>query len=193
MKFVYNASCMYPLVRTVNEDSYYEDIDGCGIQCMNPLFTDTEHRSLHIFIGIVASLCLISTLITVVSFSQYEVVFYTYKRVLNRWLRNQLQMYGCVDYGFAIAICLWVMWIKIKYQNMTLRLDCCPSHLILSITCFCVSMHTVLCNCKKPIECLKFSETQWTQKNWVLGTINAKGDCFHFSVRVLFLLLSSQP
>lgn len=69
MKFVYNASCMYPLVRTVNEDSYYEDIDGCGIQCMNPLFTDAEHRSLHIFIGIVASLCLISTLITVVSFS----------------------------------------------------------------------------------------------------------------------------
>lgn len=68
MEFVLNASCIYPLVSTSTEDSYYEDIAGCGIQCANPLFSESEHESLHIFIGIVASLCLISTLITVVSY-----------------------------------------------------------------------------------------------------------------------------
>ncbi|OWF38858.1 smoothened homolog [Mizuhopecten yessoensis] len=60
--------CNPPLVRTTNEDSWYETVPGCGIQCQDPFYTDKEHREAHIFIGVFGSLCLVCTLFTVLTF-----------------------------------------------------------------------------------------------------------------------------
>lgn len=61
------GTCTAPLIRTTDESSWYEDIKGCGIQCQNPLFTDEEHNAVHIVIAVAGSLCIISTLFTLVS------------------------------------------------------------------------------------------------------------------------------
>ena len=67
LKFNVSSTCERPLVPTDNENSWYEGVDGCGIQCDNPLFTSDEHHRIHVFIAVMGSLCLSSTLFTVVS------------------------------------------------------------------------------------------------------------------------------
>lgn len=58
---------MHPLVKTENEASFYEDVDGCGVHCQNPFFTEEEHGSLHTFTAFMGSLCLLLTLTAAVS------------------------------------------------------------------------------------------------------------------------------
>lgn len=67
MTFRDNSSCVFPLVETKNEGSFFDGIDGCGMQCNNPMFTDEEHQSVHIFIGVLGFSCLLLTLIAAVS------------------------------------------------------------------------------------------------------------------------------
>ena len=59
--------CEAPLVATDNEKSWYDGVEGCGIQCTNPLFTKEQHNKVHIFIAVFASMCLVSTFFTLVS------------------------------------------------------------------------------------------------------------------------------
>lgn len=61
-------------MKTELKDEFYEGVDGCGMQCGNPLFTEKEHTSLHIFIGVLGSVCLLSTLATVVSITAISLV-----------------------------------------------------------------------------------------------------------------------
>ena len=62
------GSCISPLIRTEDSESWYTDIEGCGIKCQNPLYTDDEHNQVHIIIAIFGSICITCTLFTVVSF-----------------------------------------------------------------------------------------------------------------------------
>ncbi|XP_033640595.1 smoothened homolog [Asterias rubens] len=62
------GECEPPLVVTDNEKSWYENVEGCGIQCRNPLYTDEEHAQVHTFIAIFASVCVICTFFTLVTF-----------------------------------------------------------------------------------------------------------------------------
>ena len=63
----FSGTCELPLVATENENSWYNGVDGCGIQCTNPLFTDAEHKEVHTFIAVMGSLCLLCSLFTIVS------------------------------------------------------------------------------------------------------------------------------
>ncbi|KAG8524501.1 Smoothened-like protein [Galemys pyrenaicus] len=70
IKFNSSGQCEAPLVRTDNPKSWYEDVEGCGIQCQNPLFTEAEHRDMHSYIaafGAVTGLCTLFTLATFVA------------------------------------------------------------------------------------------------------------------------------
>ncbi|XP_041360515.1 smoothened homolog [Gigantopelta aegis] len=69
-KITFNTTgrCEPPLIATRNKESWYEDVDGCGLQCQNPLFTDSEHRQVHIFVAFWGSVCLITTCFTVLTF-----------------------------------------------------------------------------------------------------------------------------
>nr|4JKV_A Chain A, Soluble cytochrome b562, Smoothened homolog [Homo sapiens]4JKV_B Chain B, Soluble cytochrome b562, Smoothened homolog [Homo sapiens]4N4W_A Chain A, Cytochrome b(562),Smoothened homolog [synthetic construct] len=65
-----SGQCEVPLVRTDNPKSWYEDVEGCGIQCQNPLFTEAEHQDMHSYIaafGAVTGLCTLFTLATFVA------------------------------------------------------------------------------------------------------------------------------
>lgn len=67
IKFNSSGQCEAPLVRTDNPKSWYEDVEGCGIQCQNPLFTEAEHLDMHRYIatfGAVTGLCTLFTLVT---------------------------------------------------------------------------------------------------------------------------------
>lgn len=67
IKFNSSGQCEAPLVRTDNPKSWYEDVEGCGIQCQNPLFTETEHREMHVYIAAFSSVTIFCTFFTLVS------------------------------------------------------------------------------------------------------------------------------
>ncbi|XP_018421483.1 PREDICTED: smoothened homolog [Nanorana parkeri] len=68
MKFNSSGQCEAPLVRTDNPKSWYEDVEGCGIQCENPLFTQKEHREMHVYIAIFSSVTIFCTFFTLATF-----------------------------------------------------------------------------------------------------------------------------
>jgi len=51
MKFNGTGQCLSPLVPTDTSASYYPGIEGCGVRCKDPLYTDDEHRQIHKLIG----------------------------------------------------------------------------------------------------------------------------------------------
>lgn len=50
IKFNIAGKCVPPLVHAESSISYYEEIDGCGLQCKNPLYTEDEHDRMSVFI-----------------------------------------------------------------------------------------------------------------------------------------------
>ncbi|XP_072858536.2 protein smoothened [Pogona vitticeps] len=68
IKFNNSGQCEPPLVRTDNPKSWYEDVEGCGIQCQNPLFTEKEHREMHVYIAAFSSVTIFCTFFTLATF-----------------------------------------------------------------------------------------------------------------------------
>lgn len=68
LKFNTTGECAAPLVATDQPTSYYEDIEGCGVQCRDPLYTPAEHREVHQLIGYGATCCLVLNLLVVLTF-----------------------------------------------------------------------------------------------------------------------------
>ncbi|NXX16879.1 SMO protein, partial [Podargus strigoides] len=68
LKFNSSGQCEAPLVRTENPKSWYEDVEGCGIQCQNPLFTEKEHREMHVYIAAFSSVTIFCTFFTLATF-----------------------------------------------------------------------------------------------------------------------------
>ncbi len=66
IKFNTSGQCEAPLVKTDIQASWYKDVEGCGIQCNNPLFTEDEHSDMHNYIAIFGSLTLLCTFFTLV-------------------------------------------------------------------------------------------------------------------------------
>lgn len=73
IKFNTSGQCEAPLVKTDIQASWYKDVEGCGIQCDNPLFTEEEHSDMHGYIAIFGSITLLCTFFTLVSDRQYGV------------------------------------------------------------------------------------------------------------------------
>lgn len=55
------------MVQTDNPASHYDGVEGCGVQCDNPLFTPDERYQIHRLVAWAATACLIFNLFTVVS------------------------------------------------------------------------------------------------------------------------------
>ncbi|XP_042561711.1 smoothened homolog [Clupea harengus] len=68
VKFNTSGHCEAPLVKTDNPASWYKDVEGCGIQCNNPLFTEEEHSDMHIYIAFFGSITLLCTFFTLATF-----------------------------------------------------------------------------------------------------------------------------
>ncbi|XP_014666339.1 PREDICTED: smoothened homolog isoform X2 [Priapulus caudatus] len=69
-KFKFNATgqCSPPLLPTDSQRNWYASVEGCGVQCRNPLYTTRQHRQLHVFIAVMGSLCLACTLFAAFTF-----------------------------------------------------------------------------------------------------------------------------
>ncbi|XP_074831906.1 LOW QUALITY PROTEIN: protein smoothened [Carettochelys insculpta] len=68
IKFNSSGRCEAPLVQTDNPKSWYEDVEGCGIQCQNPLFTESEHLNMHSYIAVFSSVTIFCTFFTLATF-----------------------------------------------------------------------------------------------------------------------------
>uniref|UniRef100_A0A674EPL9 Protein smoothened n=1 Tax=Salmo trutta TaxID=8032 RepID=A0A674EPL9_SALTR len=68
LKFNTSGQCEAPLVKTDVQASWYKDVEGCGIQCNNPLFTDEEHSDMHAYIAVFGTVTLLCTFFTLATF-----------------------------------------------------------------------------------------------------------------------------
>jgi smoothened len=68
MKFNATGQCLKPLVPTDSVSSYYKEIEGCGLECKDPLYTDDEHRQIHKLISWGGGVCLILNFFTIITF-----------------------------------------------------------------------------------------------------------------------------
>uniref|UniRef100_A0A4W5RPC2 Protein smoothened n=1 Tax=Hucho hucho TaxID=62062 RepID=A0A4W5RPC2_9TELE len=68
LKFNTSGHCEAPLVKTDVQASWYKDVEGCGIQCNNPLFTDEEHSDMHAYIAVFGTVTLLCTFFTLATF-----------------------------------------------------------------------------------------------------------------------------
>lgn len=66
IKFNTSGQCEAPLVKTDIQSSWYKDVEGCGIQCDNPLFTEEEHNDMHAYIAYFGTITLLCTFFTLV-------------------------------------------------------------------------------------------------------------------------------
>uniref|UniRef100_A0A182TC12 Protein smoothened n=1 Tax=Anopheles maculatus TaxID=74869 RepID=A0A182TC12_9DIPT len=69
MKFNATGQCQKPLVAADLPSNYYKEIDGCGVQCKDPLYTDDEHRQIHKLVAWGASVCLAFNIFTLATFA----------------------------------------------------------------------------------------------------------------------------
>lgn len=66
--FNITGQCLKPLVPTDDSLAFFEDIDGCGVSCKDPLYYTSEERTqIQQFIAWGASVCLFFNLFAVVS------------------------------------------------------------------------------------------------------------------------------
>uniref|UniRef100_A0A1I8PGR5 Protein smoothened n=1 Tax=Stomoxys calcitrans TaxID=35570 RepID=A0A1I8PGR5_STOCA len=68
MKFNLTGECLDPLVPTESSVSYHAGVEGCGVRCKDPLYTDGEHRQIHKLIAWGATLCFLANLFVVATF-----------------------------------------------------------------------------------------------------------------------------
>ncbi|XP_020783065.2 smoothened homolog [Boleophthalmus pectinirostris] len=68
LKFNTSGQCEAPLVKTDIQSSWYKDVEGCGIQCDNPLFTEEEHSDMHRYIACFGTVTLLCTFFTLATF-----------------------------------------------------------------------------------------------------------------------------
>uniref|UniRef100_A0A8C7X8E0 Protein smoothened n=1 Tax=Oryzias sinensis TaxID=183150 RepID=A0A8C7X8E0_9TELE len=68
LKFNTSGHCEAPLVKTDIQSSWYKDVEGCGIQCDNPLFTQDEHNDMHAYIAYFGTITLLCTFFTLLVF-----------------------------------------------------------------------------------------------------------------------------
>ncbi|AWO98068.1 putative smoothened -like [Scophthalmus maximus] len=68
LKFNTSGQCEAPLVKTDIQSSWYKDVEGCGIQCDNPLFTEAEHNDMHVYIAYFGTITLLCTFFTLATF-----------------------------------------------------------------------------------------------------------------------------
>ncbi|KAH3748542.1 uncharacterized protein LOC127848283 [Dreissena polymorpha] len=62
------GECSGPLTKTDNEAIWYDKIKGCGQQCESALYTTSEHLVTYILIAIMAAVCLLCSIFTLLTF-----------------------------------------------------------------------------------------------------------------------------
>lgn len=66
LKFNVTAKCQAPLVETDNSLAFVDGVEGCGLPCNSPLFTQDEHEQVQRFTATLAAMCLATNIFAVV-------------------------------------------------------------------------------------------------------------------------------
>ena len=132
-------------MKTDNKNSWYQDIDGCGVQCQNPLFTEEEHHKVHIFIAVFGSLCMACTLFTVVCYC-YSGVWLTLYGVYT--LHCGMLLLLCMACTLFTVVCycysvwrvrslLWYVIVIAVFGSL------CMACTLFTVVCYCYSVWRV--------------------------------------------------
>lgn len=62
------AKCSPPLVQTEDQNIWYPGIEGCALQCQDPVYTEEQHRKIRWFVSHGAGVSLLATLFSVLTF-----------------------------------------------------------------------------------------------------------------------------
>uniref|UniRef100_A0A0K8S5C7 Protein smoothened n=1 Tax=Lygus hesperus TaxID=30085 RepID=A0A0K8S5C7_LYGHE len=68
LKFNSTGQCMSPLVPTDHPSWFFEGVEGCGVQCNDPMFPDHDRQYIHKMVFGAASLCALFNLFAVLTF-----------------------------------------------------------------------------------------------------------------------------
>lgn len=68
MRFNLTGQCLEPLVPAESTISYHPGVEGCGVRCKDPLYTDDEHRQIQKLTAWGCGLCFLANLFVVVTF-----------------------------------------------------------------------------------------------------------------------------
>ena len=79
LKFNTTGQCMPPLVQTDQEFSYYKGIEGCGVQCHDPFFSEEERREISNYVLLGSTAAFLSNLFAVVRSSILSLIFQQFK------------------------------------------------------------------------------------------------------------------
>ena len=77
VKFNNSGKCLEPLIPTDNPLALFEGIDGCGLPCSDPLYSNDEQKQIHSFIAWAAGICFLFNFFTVVSLNLIRSTFNT--------------------------------------------------------------------------------------------------------------------
>lgn len=66
-KFNTTGECLHPLIPSDNPLALFEGVDGCGIPCSDPMYSQDEKNQIHSIIFWAASICLFCSIFTVVN------------------------------------------------------------------------------------------------------------------------------
>lgn len=71
IKFNTSSQCLHPLV-PINDNplAVFEGVEGCGIPCSDPFYTEDEQKQIHSLIFYAAAICCMFNLFTMVRFSK---------------------------------------------------------------------------------------------------------------------------
>ncbi|XP_014239427.1 protein smoothened [Cimex lectularius] len=68
LKYNTPGKCMEPLVQTDLSAWYYDGVEGCGIQCDDPMFTNHQRDQIHKMVAWAATICALNNLFAVLTF-----------------------------------------------------------------------------------------------------------------------------
>ncbi|XP_025831873.1 protein smoothened [Agrilus planipennis] len=68
VKFNLTGFCMEPLVKTEHSDWFYKEIEYCGLQCKDVLYTENEQQQIHKLVGYCVLICISLNTFTIVTF-----------------------------------------------------------------------------------------------------------------------------
>lgn len=95
IKFNIGGKCVPPLVQAESSLSYYADIDGCGLQCKDPFYTDEEHELVSLVIAYGIATCACFNIFVIATYSIYE------------WKKREYPAKNI----FYINVCILINWI----------------------------------------------------------------------------------
>ncbi|XKL60090.1 hypothetical protein PGB90_001106 [Kerria lacca] len=105
LKFNTTRHCKAPLVRAEDETAFYDGVEGCGVQCHDPFFSDEEKRDIRTFsfwASVISFLCNLFAVLT------FVIDFHSSKKYPTRVIFYMNLCFLLSSFGYMYQFWPWV-------------------------------------------------------------------------------------